>query len=231
MKPVHAFGLLCIIAVLVAFSGCTSTPPPAPAPVVTPGPVIVTTTATPVPEPTVYPGALALKAEAPFGIAGKSGTATVYKAETHPTYTWSSPSYNSAHEQLEAGESLYGTQKGYNTEQPKEGNTFLFVYVRLTDTGSDRMVAPSPNQFVVDFNGKTYAYTSLRGSDVTVGTVRGTQYDYLIGKGGAAGYIQPGASNAADGFLIYEVPKAIDLSKAAMVITLDSAHQSAWKLA
>ena len=66
---------------------------------------------------------------------------------------------------------------------------------------------------------------------MTVSSVRVNQYDYQIGTGGVAGFHQPGASNAADGFLIYEVPAAIDLSKAAMVITLDSEHQSAWKLA
>jgi hypothetical protein len=92
------------------------------------------------------------------------------------------------------------------------------------------MVAPSPGQFVVNYAGKDYAYQSLHGSDVTVGSIRGTQYDYLIGKGGVSGYIQPGDSNAADGFLIYEVPASIDLSKAYMVITLDSQHQNAWQL-
>ena len=68
------------------------------------------------------------------------------------------------------------------------------------------MVAPSPNQFVVNYNGKDYTYRSVQGSDVTIGSVTGTQYDYRIGTGGVAGYLQPGASNAADGFLIYEVP-------------------------
>jgi len=231
MKPCHTLLITGILLIMVALAGCTTQAPPAATPTPTSAPVMTTTTPTPVPEPTAYPGALALKAEAPFGIAGKTGTATVYRAEVHPEYTWTSPSFNSPREQSQAGESLLETQRGYNTEKPKEGNAFLFVWVRLTDTGTERMVAPSPGQFVVDYNGKTYAYSSLRGSDVTVGNVRGTQYDYLIGKGGVAGYIQPGESNAADGFLIYEVPSTIDLSKAAMVVTLDSAHQSAWKLA
>ena len=226
MKRIHTIGLFCIVAVFIVFSGCTSTAPPA----ATPAPVVVTTTATPAPEPITYPGALALNQETSFGIAGMNGTATVYKAETRSTYSWSSPSYNSPHEQQEAGDSLYTTQKGYNTEKPKDGNTFLFVYVRLANTGSERMVAPSPNQFIVDYNGKTYPYSSVRGSDVTVSTVRVTQYDYQIGKGGVAGFIMPGAGNAADGFLIYEVPASIDLSKTAMIIALDSGHQSAWKL-
>jgi hypothetical protein len=227
MRPIHTIGLFCIVAVLIALAGCTGTAPRT----ATPSPVIVTMTATPVPEPTLYPGTLTLNQEAPFGIAGKNGTATVYKAEVRSTYSWASPSYNSPHEQAEAGTSLYTTQQGYNTEKPKDGNTFLFVYVRLADTGSERMVAPSPNQFIVNYKGKTYPYSSVRGSDVTISSVRVTQYDYLIGNGGVSGYIMPGASNAADGYLIYEVPATIDLTKTAMVITLDSGHQSAWKLA
>lgn len=227
MKPAHAISLFCIIAMLIAFTGCASTAPQTPAP----APLVVTTTATPVPEPTAYPGALTMNTEAPFGIAGKNGTATVYKAEVRSTYGWSSPSFNSPRDQQKAGESLFVTQQGYNTEKPEDGNTFLFVYVRLANTGSERMVAPSPNQFIVHYNGVTYPYRSVGGSDVTVSTVRVNQYDYQIGSGGVAGFIMPGPSNAADGFLIYEVPATIDLSKAAMVITLDPEHQSAWKLA
>ena len=87
MKPVHATGLFCIVAVLVAFAGCTGTTPQT----TTPAPVVVTTTATPVPEPTTYPGALALNQETPFGIAGYNGTATVYKAELRSTYQWGIP--------------------------------------------------------------------------------------------------------------------------------------------
>jgi Domain of unknown function (DUF4352) len=226
MKPVHVFGLFCIVIALIAFTGCTSTAPQT----TTPPPVVVTTTAAPAPEPIPYPGALTMNQEAPFGISGWNGTATVYKAEIRSTYSWASPSYNSPHEQQEAGESLYSTQHGYNTEKPAAGNTFLFVYVRLTNIGSERMVAPSPNQFVVDYNGKTYPYSSVHGSDVTVDTVRVTQYDYLIGRGGVAGSIAPGPSNAADGFLIYEVPAPIDLTKAYLVIALDPEHQSVWKL-
>jgi hypothetical protein len=226
MRPVHVISLFCIVALLIACAGCAGTAPKT----ATPAPVLVTTTIPSAPEPTLYPGVLALNQEAIFGIGGKNGTATVYRAETRPTYSWASPSYNSPHEQQEAGESLFATQKGYNTEKPKDGNTFLFVYVRLANTGSERMVVPSPNQFVVDYNGKIYSYSSVHGSDVTVSSVRVTQYDYQIGRGGVAGSIAPGPSNAADGFLIYEVPASIDLSKSALVINLDKEHQPVWKL-
>jgi hypothetical protein len=227
MKSIHAIGLFCIVMTMLAFTECTSTVPQT----ATPAPVVITTTAPPAPDPTLYSGALVLNQEAPFGIAGKNGTATVYKAEIRSGYSWASPSYNSPHEQQEAGESLFATQKGYNNEKPKGGNTFLFVYVRLANTGTESIVVPSPHQFIVNADGKTYPYSPVMGSDVTVSSVRVGQYDYQIGRGGVAGSLQPGASNAADGFLIYEVPASIDLSKTAMVITIDPEHTSAWKLA
>lgn len=228
MKPFHALVLLALVAGLICCAGCIGTSQQTTTPAPTPVPV-ATAVATPVPTATPYPGALSLNVDAPFGIGGKTGTATVYKAEVKPDYTWTSPSFNSAREQTEAGTAL-GTQQGYNTAQPSEGNVFLFTYVRLADTGTESIVAPSPGQFVVNYEGKDYPYSSLSGSDVTIGSVLGTQYDYLIGKGGVSGYIQPGASNAADGFLIYEVPATIDLSKAYLVITLDSQHTPAWQL-
>ncbi|OPX62731.1 MULTISPECIES: DUF4352 domain-containing protein [unclassified Methanoregula] len=227
MKPVFAVSLFCIAAFLVIVSGCT-TPEPRPT---TPAPLIITTTTTPVPEPTLYPGALSLNEQVPFGIAGRNGTATVYKAELRSSYQWSSPTYNSPRAQQEAGESLFATQHGYNTRKASEGNTFVFVYVRLENTGKENIVVPSPGQFILHYDGKTYPYGSVGGSDVTVSSVRVGQYDYQIGRGGVAGSLQPGQSNAADGFLIYEVPATIDLSKAAMVVVLDPEHTSAWKLA
>jgi hypothetical protein len=228
MKPYYALCLLGVAAVLVFCAGCAGTSSPAATPVPT-TPVVSVTTATPTPTATPYPGALSLGADAPFGIGGKTGSVRVYKADLMADYSWTSPSFNSPSEQRLTGEALE-TQKGYNTQKPSDGNAFLFVFVKLTDTGSDSIVAPSPAQFMVNYNGNNYQYQSLPGPDVSIGGVRGTQYDYVIGKGGVSGYILPGESNAADGFLIYEVPASIDLTKASMVITLDAQHTTAWQL-
>jgi len=228
MNPWYSLCLPGIVAVLVFCAGCAGTSSPAATPVPTTqvGSVI---TATPTPTATPYPGVLSLGTDAPFGIGGKTGSARAYKADLMADYTWTSPSINSPSEQRLTGEAL-GTQKGYNTEKPSDGNAFLFVFVKLTDTGSDSIVAPSPAQFTVNYNGNNYQYRPLPGPDVSIGGIRGTQYDYVIGKGGVSGYILPGESNAADGFLIYEVPASIDLTKACMVITLDAQHTSAWQL-
>ena len=68
------------------------------------------------------------------------------------------------------------------------------------------MNAPAAQQFVAYTGGKTYSYSSVDSSDVVIDKASGTQYDYQIGRGGEVGYVQPGESNAADGYLIYEVP-------------------------
>jgi hypothetical protein len=167
---------------------------------------------------------------ATYGKTDRTGTATVYKANLVSDYSYSDPTFNSPHEQPQAGTPL-GTQNGYNTQKPAAGNAFLFVYVRLANTGTKGLLAPSPGQFIVSYNGKSYSYSSVIDSTVTVGDIRVPQYDYTIGRGGVSGNINPGDSNAADGFLIYEVPASIDLTKAALVIQLDADNQAAWALA
>ena len=41
----------------------------------------------------------------------------------------------------------------------------------------------------------------------------------------------PGDANAADGFIIYEVPATFDIRKAALVVTFDADNRTAWALA
>ncbi len=230
MKPYHILGILVIAIALVFCAGCTNSQPVTPqsAPV-TPVPTRTATIATPVPTITPYPNALAMDQLAPFGKTDRIGTATVYKVNLVPDYTYSDPTFNSPHVQPQAGDSL-GTQKGYNTLKPAAGNAFLFVYVRLANTGSKGLVAPSPGQFIVSYDGKSYSYSSVLDSTVTLSNVRVPQYDYTIGRGGVSGNINPGDSNAVDGFLIYEVPASIDLTKAALVVQLDPENQAAWAL-
>jgi len=231
MKPFYFFGILFIAVSLVFCAGCTnsqSAPPQTAPDTFTPTLLPVTATiATPLPTPTPYPNALAMNQQATFGKTDRTGTATVYKVNLVPDYSYSDPTFNSAHEQPQAGDAL-STQNGFNTQKPAAGNAFLFAYVRVIDTGTKGLVAPSPRQFTLNYDGKDYSYSPIVSSKVTLGEIRVPQYDYAIGTGGVAGYINPGDSNAADGYLIYEVPASIDLSKAALVIQLDSENRDAW---
>jgi hypothetical protein len=189
----------------------------------------MTPTIVPAPAVTAYPGALVPDQYATFGSEGRQGKATVYKYEIRQNYNWTAPTFNSPGSQSAASRPNE-VQRGYTTQKPKAGNTFLFVYVSLVNTGTAAMYAPSASQFVVYANGIVYNYTSVQGSDVVIDTVPGTQYDYQIGRGGLVGYIQPGESNKADGYLIYEVPAAISLKDTYVLVNLDYQNRAVWRL-
>jgi hypothetical protein len=181
------------------------------------------------PAVSAFPGALALGQFATFGTEGRQAKATIYKYEIRANYNWTAPTFNNLGSQSAASGSNE-VQQGYTTQKPKAGNTFLFIYVSLVNTGTSAIYAPSASQFVVSSNGMVYNFTSVQGSDVVIDTVPGTQYDYQIGRGGLVGYIQPGESNKADGYLIYEVPAAISLKDAYVLVNLDYQNRAVWKL-
>jgi hypothetical protein len=210
------------------FSGCTSTTPPVQTQTPVPTTVAMTLTPTPAPTAVPFPNALALNEYATFGSGNEQGKATVYKVEVKSDYNWTSPTWNSPGQQ--AASQPLGLQRGYNTEKPQAGNLFLFLYVRVLNTGSNAVYAPSALQFVVSSNGKMYNYTSVRSPDVTIDQITGTQYDYQIGRGGAVGYVQPGESNAADGYLIYEIPAPFTPTTTYVVSNLDYQNQAVWRL-
>jgi len=216
-----------LLILLLLICGCTSTAPLAP----TPTPAVVTTPlVTPVPPTTVpYPDALKLGQKASFGTGDQTGEATVYRTNVMQNYTWTSPSWNSPSEQAEAGSPL-GTQRGYNTATPGPGNAFLFVFIKAASTGSGSAYAPSPKQFVVSIDGQTYAYQSVASADVTISGVLQQQYDYLLGRGGTGGYILPGASNAINGYLIYEIPAPVLAEKTYLLCNLDPKTLAVWNL-
>jgi hypothetical protein len=230
MKPVYVIGILGIVMVLIFCAGCASSPQPPQSvtatTISTPSPTI----ATPVPTVTPYPGMLALNQMVTFGQEGRTGTVTVYKANVRPNYSWTDPTFNSVHEQQLAGDTLFSTQYGYNTQNPAAGNVFLFVYARLTNTGTTSLGALSAGQFVVNYDGKDYAYHPISGSHFTFANGLGSPYNYDSENGGVTGFVVPGSANAADGFLIYEVPASFDISKAAVVVTLDAGNKTAWAL-
>jgi hypothetical protein len=227
MKFIYTIAVFGVLFFVLLFSGCTSTSPPVQSPTSVPTTAVVILSPTPTAEP--YPNALALKQYATFGSADMIGQATVYGYDIKPNYNWTSPSWNSPSEQVAASPPL-DIQQGYNMEKPQEGNTFLFVYVRVMNPGKNAVYAPSAKQFVVNSNGTLYNYSPVHGSDVIIDKVPGTQYDYQIGRGGTVGYIQPGESNTADGYLIYEVPATFSPTTTYVVSNLDYQNQAVWKL-
>ncbi len=229
MKRIAAFTLLATLVLLAVLCGCTGNTPDAP-PVTTLPPATPTPTLEPTPTPDPFPDALALNTPVPFGIMKKTGELTVTGYKVRPTYSWVDPSWNSPREQLESA-NPYETQKGYNTQKPADGNTFLFVYLTAACTGTESVWAPSPAQIVVMSNGITSSYSTLASDQTIVDGEIGNQYDFQIGVGGTGGYVQPGKSNNVKGFLIYEVPASFSPDTTYVVANADAETQGVWRLA
>jgi hypothetical protein len=226
MKFTLSIAAMGALIIVLLFSGCTSTTPPVQTQ--TPVPTTAAVTLTPASTAVPFPNALAQNEYATFGSGNEQGKATVYRFEIKSDYNWTSPSWNSPGQQ--AASQPLGLQRGYNTEKPQAGNIFLFLYVRVMNTGTNAVYAPSANQFVVSSNGKVYNYSSVKSSDVTIDQVSGSQYDYQIGRGGTVGYVQPGESNAADGYLIYEIPGPFTPATTYVVSNLDYRTKAVWRL-
>jgi hypothetical protein len=232
MKSIHFSAAIGILFVILFSSGCMNNTAQVPSQTTVPSPESTTlppTIITTIPAGSAFPGALVLGQYATFGTEGRQAKATIYKYEIRSNYNWTAPTFRSPGS-LSAAPIPNEVQRGYITQKPKEGNTFLFVYVRLVNTGTAAIYAPSASQFVVSTNGTVYNYTSVWSSDVVIDMVPGTQYDYQIGRGDLVGYVQPGESNKADGYLIYEVPAAIFLKDTYILVNLDYQNRAVWKL-
>jgi hypothetical protein len=207
------------------FSGCMSSTLPVQAPLSSNSVVI----ASPVPTTAPFPNALGLNDYSCFGCENRQAGATVYRYEVRPYYNWTSPSWNSPSEQAAASHPLE-LQSGYTMEKPGEGNTFLFIFIRVENVGTLGVNVPTAKQFVVYSNGKMYNYTSVHSPDVIIDRVSGSQYGYQIGQGGIVGYIQPGESNRAEGYLIYEIPASFSPNTTYVVADLDNQYREEWIL-
>ena len=225
MKSVHAISI--VLVLLLLSCGCIRDQN-APVAATTPAPLIPVT-ASPSPTAHPYPDAKPLNAPAAFGTKDMTGTATVTKILQKQDYNWTSPSWRSPRQQAAYAPPLE-VQQGFNTEKPADGSRFLFVFFRVQNTGTSAIFAPSPQQIVVAGGGKTYSYRPVSDAGVIIDGVSGTQYDYRIGPGGTGGYVQPGASNAAEGYLIYEVPAGMVPEKTFVVANLDYQTRAEWVL-
>jgi hypothetical protein len=211
------------------FAGCMSSPLPVQAPVSSNALVIPSPILTAVPTTVPFPDALGLDEYSCFGCDNRQAGATVYRYEIRPYYNWTSPSWNSPREQAAASQPLE-LQGGYTMEKPGEGNTFLFIFIRVENVGTMAVNTPLANQFVVYSEGKMYNFTSVHSPDVVIDRVSGTQYGYQIGQGGTVGYIQSGEGNRAEGYLIYAIPASFSPNTTYVVANLDNQNKAVWKL-
>jgi hypothetical protein len=229
MKIVYTITFFGFIFLVLLFAGCTRLSPLVQTPVPANASVIPSPTQTAAP----FPNPLGLGQYAYFGGGNGEGSATVYRYEIRPFYNWTSPSWNSPREQAAASQPLE-LQNGYNMEKPGEGNTFLFIFIRVKYVGNQAIHAPSPEQFVVYNDGKMYNYSSVHGSDVFIDNVSGEQYTNQVGQAGTHGGTlwgdRPGESNEVDGYLIYEIPASFSSGTTYVAANLDNQNQAAWNL-
>jgi len=233
MKTLYTIAVFGVLFAVLLFAGClgsssqVQTPTPVPTtvmPVTTAG--MKAPTQTPAP---AFPNALDLNQYAIFGNGDQQGKATVYRYEVKPTYDWTAPSWNSPREQLAASQPN-DLERGYNRETPQDGNTFLFVYVSVQNTGSSRIFTPAPKQFVVLSEGKAYAYSPVHSSDVVIAKISDPQYANQNGQRDPIEYVLPGDNNKVEGFLIYEVPKSFSPATTYVAGNLDYQNSAVWKL-
>jgi len=231
--------LIACILILVAFAGCTIKYQPAVPPTTVPtpsAPVIITTpvptTIVPTPTPNPFPDAFSLKTWLPFETGTKRASeATVYRVWINNSYRWYNPNDNQ-----------------YETKVAPEGKKYLIVFATMVNRGSERVLLPSPNNIYVWYNSASISPdrnhalpTKISDSPpkvIRIGEIEfskklfGTEYveDFGYSYGQKIGYLNPGVSNAVDGYIVYEVPASLTPDQAYVGIVLPGTDKAVWKL-
>ncbi len=149
-----------------------------------------------------------------FGNSANKGEITMTRSYTRDRYEWKNTDW---------GNHFFNTT-------PKEGNTFLFVYLRLKNNSTGPVLAPAPSQFTVQYNGKSYRYSSVGDPTLWIQGVDMKQLDYAVREVRRDGYLNPDSNNAVSGYLIFEVPAGIDPGTAYLQGTLDATTKAMWRL-
>lgn len=242
MEPVKIFPALCILALLFC-AGCSdqsstaaATPSPAVPVITTTIPTtIATTVPTPPPTPTRdtrYADALPLKSVFTFG-NGTTWTseASITRIWINDTYRWYSPA-----------------ELQYVIRTAPAGKTYLFVFIAMVNRGTERApLPPYGNVYVISGNDliPPYALHPLPKDAVDstprIARIAEIEYsrkvyssemveDYGYSHGQKLAYINPGESNAVEGYIIYEVPSSIKPENTFVTISLPDQNKPVWVL-
>lgn len=247
MDPVKIIPVCCILVLLLC-AGCASNggskiKSPATTITATVAPVNTTlpvTTATPAPTPQtpatplppLYPDALKMQSPVVFGNGTTWQTeASVYRIWVNDTYRWFNPS-----------------EHQYETRVASDGKKFLFVFLSMVNRGTER--APLPvqgNVFVICDNTVITPYPlhplpmQNPDSPPSIARIAEIEYshnrynseyveDYGYSHGQKLGYINPGESNAVEGYIIYEVPSSMTPDKSYVKIIMPDKTEGTWVL-
>ncbi len=233
----------CII-LLVFATGCVGTEPAKEAP---PLPITVVTTATkvptPVPVPDVteqvtpatsqYPEALPLKTMYPFASdTNRKSEVTVYRTWINDTYRWFNPADNA-----------------YETREAPSGKKYLFIFITIIDLGTERITIPSQNNIYVVYDGAMFSpdpnhALPTKNTDSSPRLIRVAEIEFSKKQFGNSEYVEdfgyshglkqdfvnPGESNAVDGYIIYEVPEDLTPENAYVRRVSPGTRETIWKL-
>ena len=107
------------------------------------------------------------------------------------------------------------------TKSPKEGAKFLWLYVKATNIGEVAQYIPDQSSVSILYKGIEITYYTNRGFEER------EMYTYAFRLG--FGKIYPGVSE--EGWIIYEVPKGIDISQAKICVEFEKGKSMTWSLA
>jgi hypothetical protein len=175
---------------------------------------------------------LNFKEDYPFGNGTKwNSVATVYRIWINDTYRWFSPENNR-----------------YYTKIAPPGKKYLLVFISMVDMGTDRAPLPQQNTMYLLSDGAVISpdpshILPSKNPDsspkvVRIGEVEwskkrfDSEYveDFGYSHGQILGYINPGVSNAVDGYVIYEVPASLTPENAYLGIVMPQSEIAFWKL-
>lgn len=170
--------------------------------------------------------------EYPFGNGTQwNSVATVYRIWINDTYRWFSPDDNR-----------------YDIKIAPPGKKYLLVFISMVDKGTDRAPLPQQNNIYLLYDNAIISpdpshILPSKNPDsspkvVRIGEVEwskklfDTEYveDFGYSHGQRLGYINPGVSNAVDGYIIYEVPASLTPESAYLGIVMPQADIAIWKL-
>ena len=194
-------------------------------------PIPATTPVSPAATYDPFPGALHLKDTFAFGSGSVASEASVYRIWINDTYEWHNDKDNH-----------------YYVQNPSPGNKFLFVFVDLQNIGDTRVWFPPASSARVWYHGVTYSQDSnhykpdkvadQKATPIEVKEVmyfpdlNGDEYaqDYGFSHGNELGYLYPGASNAIDGYIIYQVPQSLTPEETYVTIPFNGKDTGIWRL-
>ena len=244
MDPVKILPAFCILALLFC-AGCASqeqvkatTPAVPTATTVMPASAAETSPVTPAapPAPTtpapLYPNALALKSPLTFG----NGTtwvsdAAVNRIWMNDTYRWFNPRENQ-----------------YETRVASPGTKFLIVFLTMVNRGTERAPLPPRGNIYVLYDSAVVSPDTVHPlpkmnpnsvpSIARIAEIENSRSvysseqvgDYGYSQGQKLEYINPGESNAVEGYIIFDVPASVVPATTYVKIVLPDRTEGTWVL-